>query len=148
MNAADQLEPDEDAELRRLHSLRGFGMVAGTVTSRYETLRVRDRRKSVRDPDEQSVAVPIEKKLWADPVGKMEPVAAVAVPGPQRPAVPVAASGAQRVVGDSREVFGERPEPRRGLGLFRRRSRVDPLGVTAVLHEPVRPVVLPAAHLG
>jgi hypothetical protein len=98
----DRLKPDEDAELRRLHMLRTFGMVAGSVSSRYEALRGRDRRKDVRDPDEGTLAVPVEKNLWSDP------------PAPK------ATSGAQRPVGDTREVLADRPEARRGLGLFRR----------------------------
>lgn len=107
MNDTEQLGPDEDAELRRLHMLRGFGTVGGSISSRYDTLRGRDRRKAVREPDEQSLATPIEKKLWADPVGRLAPAGGGSL-------------GAQRVVGDSREVFGQRPEARRGLGLFRR----------------------------
>lgn len=97
-------------------------MVAGTVSSRYETLRVRDRRKAVREPEEQSVAVPVEKKLWADPLGKMEPVKAEEPVAPTQPESPDSYldSGAERIKGDSREIFGELPEARRGLGLFRR----------------------------
>jgi len=99
----DRLKPEEDAELRRLHMLRGFGMVAGSITSRYEALRGRDRRKDVREPDDLTLAVPVEKKLWADPP-----------PAPRQP------SGTQRAVGDTREVLADRPEARRGLGIFRR----------------------------
>jgi hypothetical protein len=80
-------------------------MVAGSVSSRYEALRGRDRRKAVREPDDCSLAVPNEKKLWEKPAA---------------PKSPASASDPQRVVGDSREIFGERPEPRRGLGIFRR----------------------------
>lgn len=105
MNDA-RLDPEEDAELRRLHMLRGFGMVAGSVSSRYEALRGRDRRKAVREPEEGTLAVPHEKKLWNDSAATLKPA--------------VADSAPQRVVGDTREIFGQRPEPRRGLGIFRR----------------------------
>jgi hypothetical protein len=99
-----QLGPDEDSELRRLHVLKGFGMVAGTVTSRYEALRGRDRRHGVRDPDEKSIAAPLEKPEWPN----------------AKPAAQKSGSDPQRVVSDTREIFGQRPEPRRGRGIFRR----------------------------
>jgi hypothetical protein len=100
-----KLSQDEDAELRRLHMLRGFGMVAELVSSRYDALRGRDRRRSVREPEDDQVAVPVVKTVWAD---------SVRTPAPREP------SGAQRGVSDAREVFGNAPEPRRGLGIFRR----------------------------
>jgi hypothetical protein len=81
-------------------------MVAGTVSSRYEALRGRDRRRAVREPDEQSVASPVERKPWTKATRKLDSVGV--------------SSGAQGVVGDSREIFGKRPETRRGLGVFRR----------------------------
>jgi hypothetical protein len=62
-----QLTPDEDDELRLLHSLTTFGSVAHSVAARYHALRGRDRRQLVRDPDEAKVASPIEKKMWSDP---------------------------------------------------------------------------------
>jgi hypothetical protein len=99
------LDVHEDAELRRLHVLRGFGMVAGSISSRYDALRGRDRRKAVREPDDDSVVVPVETSAWDE----RQPVAA-----PRAPSAP------QRVVSDTREIFGQRPEPRRGLGIFRR----------------------------
>jgi hypothetical protein len=46
------LDPDEDAELRRLHLLQRFGQVAARFGARYADLRGRDRRKAVRDPDD------------------------------------------------------------------------------------------------
>lgn len=107
MDDTDKLGPEEDAELRRLHMLRGFGTVGGSITARYETLRGRDRRAAVREPEDNSLATPVEKKRWAE--------------APRRLAsAPGGSLGTQRVVGDSREVFGQRPETRRGLGLFRR----------------------------
>jgi hypothetical protein len=118
--SSDRLKPEEDAELRRLHVLRGFGSVAATVHSRYEALRSRDRRKTIREPDESSVAVPVEKKLWAD---KPAPQQRLVV---SEPAAVVDADGepwtsaAERPKGDSREIFAESPEARRGLGIFRR----------------------------
>jgi hypothetical protein len=101
-----QLGPDEDSELRRLHVLRGFGMVTGSIVSRYEALRDRDRRKGVRDPDEATIVAPVEKPEWRS----------------SRPAEPKPASVAhpQRAVTDTREIFGTHPEPRRGRGIFRR----------------------------
>jgi hypothetical protein len=138
----ERLAPDEDAELRRLHMLRGFGMVASTVSSRYETLRGRDRRKVVREPDEQSVAAPVEKKTWADQADRLRRAEQaeraeradraeqadrastlrstwwVEQLGRNEPEL--VDSNGERIVGDSREIFGELPEPRRGLGLFRR----------------------------
>jgi hypothetical protein len=99
-----RLGPDEDSELRRLHVLKGFGMVAGSVISRYDALRGRDRRKGVRDPDEKSVAAPVEKLAWNAPKQSGQKQA----------------SAPQRVVSDTREIFGDRPEPRRGRGIFRR----------------------------
>jgi hypothetical protein len=118
----DRLKPDEDAELRRLHMLRGFGSVASTVHSRYEALRGRDRRKAIRDPDENSIAMPVERKLWQE---KSVPVPRKVEPAePEAPVdVPVQEehpSGSERAKGDSREILAENPEPRRGLGIFRR----------------------------
>jgi hypothetical protein len=98
-----RLEPHEDAELRRLHMLKGFGMVAGTVASRYDALRGRDRRKAVREPEDTSMAMPVQKKAWDS-----------------QPVVQRSASASERVISDTREIFGQRPEPRRGLGIFRR----------------------------
>jgi hypothetical protein len=99
-----RLGPDEDSELRRLHVLKGFGMVTGNIMSRYDALRGRDRRKGVRDPDEKSVAAQVEKDDWR----------ATKQSGQKSTSAP------QRVVSDTREIFGERPEPRRGRGIFRR----------------------------
>jgi len=48
------LTPDEDAELRRLHFFRRFGVVATRFAQRYTDLRGRDRRSFIRDPDERS----------------------------------------------------------------------------------------------
>lgn len=50
------LTRDEDAELRRLHFFRRFGVVANRVARRYDELRGRDRRGEVREPDEASIA--------------------------------------------------------------------------------------------
>ena len=61
-----RLDPEEDAELRRLHMLRGFGMVAGSITSRYDALRGRDRRRDVREPEDASMAAPVAKSLWGE----------------------------------------------------------------------------------
>jgi hypothetical protein len=101
-----KLGPDEDSELRRLHVLRGFGMVTGNIVSRYEALRDRDRRKGVRDPDEATIVAPLEKPEWRT----------------SRPAEhkPASAPHPQRAVSDTREIFGTLPEPRRGRGIFRR----------------------------
>ena len=53
-----RLSSDEDIELRLLHVLASFGNVADTVAARYRELRMRDRRDSVRDLHEASVANP------------------------------------------------------------------------------------------
>jgi hypothetical protein len=124
-----ELAPEEDAELRRLHKLRGFGMVAGSISSRYEALRGRDRRKKVREPSDATLAVPTERSLWGEnvksprPTAEAEPSAPAptqAATGPAEPLVAVPASGAERVISDTREVFGELPQSRRGFGIFRR----------------------------
>jgi hypothetical protein len=107
-----QLGPDEDSELRRLHVLKGFGMVAGTVTSRYEALRGRDRRNAVRNPDEASVVTPIGLDWTTGKPNAEKPAA--------KPAAETPALGEERLITDPREVFGNRPEPRRGRGIFRR----------------------------
>ena len=60
-----RLTPDEDAELRLLHSLKGFGAVARSIGARYESLRSRDRRKDIRDPDEVAVVQVVEKSAWS-----------------------------------------------------------------------------------
>jgi len=51
------LTRSEDAELRRLHFFRRFGVVATHVARRYDELRGRDRREEVREPDEEIVAL-------------------------------------------------------------------------------------------
>jgi hypothetical protein len=61
------LTPEEDAELRRLHLLKSFGMVGSSIVTRYNALKGRDRRKAVRDPDDSSIAQPIEKSPWGEP---------------------------------------------------------------------------------
>jgi hypothetical protein len=83
-------------------------MVAGSVTSRLDELRVRDRRHGVRDPDESQIAVPMEKTLWGEPVHRKTKAAAEP------------ASEPERVEPHPGEYFGSIPEARRGRGLFRR----------------------------
>lgn len=112
----DVLGPDEDSELRRLHLLKAFGMVAGSVTSRYEALRNRDRRRGIRDPDEGTVASPLSAPDF--PVKRaaaQKPAAAEPKPNPiaQR-------STPEGVVSDTREIFASGPQSRRGRGIFRR----------------------------
>jgi len=51
------LTPEEDAELRRLHFFRRFGVVASRFARRYDDLRGRDRRDSVREPDEPPLSI-------------------------------------------------------------------------------------------
>jgi hypothetical protein len=51
----DGLDPGEDADLRRLHYLRRFGSMADEVAERVTTLRQRDRRLEIREPDETTV---------------------------------------------------------------------------------------------
>jgi hypothetical protein len=114
-----RLTPDEDAELRLLHSLRSFGAVARSMGARYEALRSRDRRKNIRDPDDTTVVQPVEKGPWAsqpttpvipaeNPSEEFEPMLG-ADELPRQPIIP----GAQRT--DTREVLaaGEMPEQRR-----------------------------------
>jgi hypothetical protein len=100
-----RLDPDEDAELRRLHMLTGFGMVANSIVARYDALRGRDRRKAVRNPDDTAIAAPVMKAVWSSNT-MMHPVKAP--------------STVQGLVSDTREVLRERPEPRRAFGIFRR----------------------------
>jgi len=59
-----RLTPDEDAELRVLHGLRSFGAVATSIGSRYERLRDRDRRDSIREPMDEAVVQPLDKSAW------------------------------------------------------------------------------------
>jgi hypothetical protein len=106
------LDPDEDSELRRLHVLKGFGMVAGSVVSRYEALRGRDRRRGVRNPDDATVVTPINKHDF--------PTAKQTAKQTAKLAAKRQASHSEGLVTDTREIFGERPEPRRGRGIFRR----------------------------
>jgi hypothetical protein len=114
-----QLEADEDAELRRLHVLRGFGMVAGTVSSRYEALRGRDRRNQVREPDDAKIAAPVERDLWtAEQTSQARLGAPETTSAP--PVVLAVSSPSERVISDTREIFGELPKSRRGRGIFRR----------------------------
>jgi len=51
------LTPAEDAELRRLHFFKRFGVVAGKFARRYDDLRGRDRRLNIREPDEAPLTV-------------------------------------------------------------------------------------------
>ncbi|HTW19232.1 MAG TPA: hypothetical protein VME70_03350 [Mycobacteriales bacterium] len=108
----NELGPEEDSELRRLHVLKSFGMVAGSVTSRYEALRHRDRRRQIRDPEENTVAAPVDKPDW--------PAHRTAKPATAPATPPSNSSAPQRVVSDTREIFGSAPQSRRGRGLFRR----------------------------
>jgi hypothetical protein len=87
-------------------------MVAGSVTSRYEALRGRDRRHGVRNPDEASVVTPVGPE-WN--TGKSQSDAPAVKPAAQTPTL-----GEERLITDPREIFGDRPEPRRGRGIFRR----------------------------
>lgn len=82
-----RLNEDEDAELRLLHSLKGFGAVADSITSRYNALRKRDRRAIVRDPDDTRVATPIKKAGWQDPP-KKDPASAEPLMSDTREVVP------------------------------------------------------------
>jgi hypothetical protein len=56
--ARDGLTPTEDAELRRLHYLRRFGALTDDVAERLTSLRGRDRRLEVREPEDEAVAAP------------------------------------------------------------------------------------------
>lgn len=93
-----RLTPDEDDELRLLHSLTTFGAVANSMSARYNALRRRDRRNIVRDPDETKVASPVAKKQWSDPPSQRR-----AEDGP---------------MGDTREVMPKQSEKKNGI--FRR----------------------------
>jgi hypothetical protein len=113
-----RLTPDEDAELRLLHSLKGFGAVARSIGARYESLRSRDRRKEIRDPDEVAVVQVVEKSAWSGQSAPTTPVIPAENPSeefepmtseepPQRRIVP----GPQRT--DTREVLAEEASERR-----------------------------------
>jgi len=56
VEAARQLNRNEDHELRRLHGLQKLGVVAGRLAVRYDELRSRDRRDKVRAPADDTVA--------------------------------------------------------------------------------------------
>jgi hypothetical protein len=127
-----QLESDEDAELRRLHMLTGFGSVANSVVSRYEALRSRDRRRDVREPNDLSSVNSRARDSWGT-TAVVDLVTAEAQPSrssaaaqrssqrdPALDRVSAGVSPQQRVISDTREILAERPEPRRGLGFFRR----------------------------
>jgi hypothetical protein len=111
------LTPDEDAELRRLHLLKSFGAVAGSITSRYNTLRRRDRRKAIRDPDESSIAQPIAKDLWTQPVVPAENPSQEPEPVDVDDAIPPPRVDPHRERSDTRRVIAEQPDRK---GLFRR----------------------------
>jgi hypothetical protein len=125
-----RLDSDEDAELRRLHMLRGFGSVAGMVSSRYLALRGRDRRGKVREPEDAKLAIPIEKSLWSEAKAAAAalppvPVASTphlpeSVPAQQLGSLAPVSSPTELVISDTREIFGELPQSRRGRGIFRR----------------------------
>ncbi|HEX4654157.1 MAG TPA: hypothetical protein VH274_00295 [Mycobacteriales bacterium] len=51
------LTPTEDAELRRLHFFRRFGVVATKFARRYDELRGRDRRLDIREPAEVRLTI-------------------------------------------------------------------------------------------
>ena len=57
------LTPQEDAELRRLNFFNRFGMVTGKFKVRYNELRARDRRESIREPDESSAVEVITSEV-------------------------------------------------------------------------------------
>jgi hypothetical protein len=63
IDSVDQLilTPAEDTELRVLHGLREFGAAARSTSARYEDLRARDRRQTIRDLDETALAQPVPK---------------------------------------------------------------------------------------
>jgi hypothetical protein len=109
------LDPEEDSELRRLHVLRAFGSVASSVTSRYEALRGRDRRRGVRDPDEGSVAAPVQSPDWSSSTAAGFPMTGQVPSAPSE-----SGSVEERFITDPRELLGDRPESRRGRGIFRR----------------------------
>jgi len=50
------LDPDEDAELRRLHQLIPYAAPDSQLMKRYDELRERDRRHDVRELAEEEVA--------------------------------------------------------------------------------------------
>lgn len=60
---APALDEAEDRELRRLHYLAAFGGLSGGLAERYAELRGRDRRASVREPQEDDLVV--VPGLWA-----------------------------------------------------------------------------------
>lgn len=97
MSDERRLTPDEDDELRLLHSLTGFGAVAHAMSARYNALRKRDRRNIIREPDEEKVASPIAKRQWADPPSKRIE---------------------ESQLGDSREIIAKQPDKKNGF--FRR----------------------------
>lgn len=55
------LTPEEDAELRRLAALAAFGALTPALAEAYDELRARDRRRSVREPED--LAIPVQKAV-------------------------------------------------------------------------------------
>jgi hypothetical protein len=109
------LTPDEDAELRLLHGLRSFGAVARSIGTRYDALRSRDRRKTIREPEEMAVVQEGDKGPWTgltaqvipaeNPPEEPEPMASDDTPAPR--VVP----GPRRT--DSHEVLAGETDRRR-----------------------------------
>ena len=57
------LTPQEDAELRRLNFFNRFGMLTGKSKMRFNELRARDRRESIREPEESSAVEVISSEV-------------------------------------------------------------------------------------
>jgi hypothetical protein len=53
---------EEDAELRRLAALASFGSLGGQAAALFEELRARDRRATIREPQDVVVATPRPKE--------------------------------------------------------------------------------------
>jgi hypothetical protein len=113
------LTPEEDAELRRLHLLKSFGAVAGSISSRYNALKGRDRRKTVREPDETSIAQPITKSPWVEQALQTVVPAENPAPDPVEldDPIPPPRVDPTRERSDTLRVIAEQPDRK---GLFRR----------------------------
>jgi hypothetical protein len=65
---------EEDAELRRLAALASFGSLGGQAAALFEELRARDRRATIREP--QDVVVPTARPEEDGPLAASDDVAA------------------------------------------------------------------------
>jgi hypothetical protein len=64
------LTVEEDAELRRLAALASFGSLGGQAAALFEELRARDRRTTIREPED--VVVPRARPATDGPLAESD----------------------------------------------------------------------------